>query len=159
MEAQSLDFSDLGAKTVQPPPAPTGSPAPGASTGGPAAPPSVPAQASQDPGNSAPFDFSDLGARPVLAEPPAHEQPGFFERTYQTSGIKGMVDAAKARADEDEAVRSEALGHIKSSDWGSAAEVLLKRIGKRAVNAPGVLGPGLDAISGTVNSTLEHGKA
>ena len=122
-------------------------------------PPSVPAQASQDPSNSAPLDFSDLGARPVLAEPPAHEQPGFFDRVYQTSGIKGMVDAAKVRANEDEAVRSEALSHIKSSNWGGAAEILLKHIGKRAVNTPGVLGPGLDAISGTVNSTLEHGKA
>jgi hypothetical protein len=88
-----------------------------------------------------------------------HEQPGFFDRMYQTSGIKGMVDAAKARANEDEQVRSEAADHIKAHNWGGAAEVLLKHIGKRAVNAPGVLGPGLDAISGTVNSTLEHGKA
>jgi hypothetical protein len=92
-------------------------------------------------------------------EPPVHEQPGFFDRVYQTSGIKGMVDAAKARADEDEAVRNEAAGHLKAHNWGQAAEILLSHIAKRAANAPGVLGPGLDAISGTVNSTLEHGKA
>jgi hypothetical protein len=146
MEAQSLDFSDLGAKTVQPPPAPTGTPAPGVP---------APAQASSNQDNSAPLDFSDLGARPVLAEPPAHEQPGFFERMYQTSGLKSMVDAAKARADEDEFVRTEALGHIKSNNWGSAAELLLKHIGKRAVTSD----PAIQTIGGIAQNTYQHGKA
>jgi hypothetical protein len=78
---------------------------------------------------------------------------------YQTSGLKSMVDAAKARADEDEAVRTEALGHIKSSDWGSAAELLLKHIGKRAISAPGLAGPGLEAASGIAQNTYQHSKA
>jgi hypothetical protein len=156
MEAQSLDFSDLGAKTVQPPPA-TGAPAPGAS----AAPGVLPAttQASPNQDTTAPLDFSDLGARPVLAEPPAHLQPGFFDRVYQTSGIKGMIDATKAREAENEAMRTEVLSHVKANNWASAAELLLQHIGKQVVNAPGVAGPGLEAVSGVVRNNYEHGKA
>jgi len=157
METQSLDFSDLGATTVQPPAAPTGAPAPIPTASG--ATTAANAQASPNQDNSAPLDFSDLGARPVLADPPAHEQPGFFERMYQTSGLKSMVDAAKARADEDEAVRTEALSHIKSNNWGSAAELLLKHIGKRAISAPGLAGPGLEAASGIAQNTYQHSKA
>jgi hypothetical protein len=157
MDTQSLDFSDLGAKTVQPPPSPATS-AP-AVPGAPAGPPSVSAQASPNQNNSAPLDFSDLGTRPVLAEQPGHEKPGFFDRVYQTRGIKSMVEAAKSHAAEDAAARDAALAAIKSNDFATAAETLLKHVAKRAVNAPGIAGPGLDAVSGVVQNTLQHGKA
>jgi hypothetical protein len=156
MDTQSLDFSDLGAKTVQPPPV-TGAPAPGASAA-PGVPPAT-AQASPNPDTSAPLDFSDLGARSVLADAPTHQQPGFFERAYQVSGIQSMVEAAKAREAENEAMRSEVLSHIRANNWGSTADLLLKHIGKQAVNAPGIAGPGLEAVSGVIGNTIQHGRA
>jgi hypothetical protein len=155
---QSVDFSAGLVPNQNPAPPASINPASTSSNSAPPAPVTV--------NQSAPgIDFSaglvpnDQAANTGADESQPHEQPGFFDRVYQTSGIKGMVDAAKARADEDEAVRNEAAGHLKAHNWGQAAEILLSHIAKRAANAPGVLGPGLDAISGTVNSTLEHGKA
>jgi hypothetical protein len=84
------------------------------------------------------------------------DKPGLFERAYETSGIKGMVDQAKAKADQDEAVRTEAMSAIKAGKYGHAAETLLRHVAGAAWE--GAKGPAGNMIEGAARGAVEHGK-
>lgn len=101
--------------------------------------------------------WSVVGQTPAQnpqTEQPAPEQPGFFERAYQTSGLKGMVDEAKSKADEDVAVMDDAVKAIKEGRYGHAAEALLTHIARRGGQA--ALGPGGEMLKSTAQSTIQH---
>ena len=87
------------------------------------------------------------------AQPP--EQPGFWERAYETSGLKGIVDASKAKQQMDEAAGKEIMAHVKAGRWGHATEALLKHVvGPAALE--GALGPGGEFLKGVGTSTYQH---
>lgn len=68
-----------------------------------------------------------------LPKPP--EQPGFWERAYETSGIKGLVDQAKAKHAEETATRDAIAAAFKSGDYGTMAEAALHHIAHSAGHA------------------------
>ncbi len=90
------------------------------------------------------------------ATPSEPAQPGLLERTYETSGIKGLVDAAEAKTDADHQVANEIRDHIKAGRWGDATKTLLKQIGGAALE--GAKGPGGDFLESVGKSTYQHGK-
>lgn len=102
------------------------------------------------------------------------EQPGFFDRIYQTSGIKGIVEEAKQKHAEGEESRQKIADAYKSGDYGTMAEEALKHISRQAFNyspdkstgqnvadvATRVLGgPGGEFLRNTAESTVKHGSA
>lgn len=96
-------------------------------------------------------------ATPVAPDDkPDEQQPGFWSRAYETSGIKGLVDTAKARADADRQAAEEITGHIKNGRWGHALEGIVGHLGKQAASA--ALGPAGDIIKGNVENTYQKGK-
>lgn len=139
---QPISFDDLGGKRV--------------ASG---APPAAPSKG---------LDFSDLGGKPVSTTPPPSdatspsddsvepEQPGFWQRAYETSGIKGLIDSAKQSSDEDEAMANSVKEHMGNGRYADAAEALLHHIGKRAGQA--LLGPGGELIKGQAENTYQKGK-
>src|ERR1700733_5771193 len=98
---------------------------------------------------------SGSGQQQSEEKPP--EQPGAFERMYEVSGIKGLVDQAKARGDQDEAVQKEVIAAVKSGKYGHAAETLLHHVARS--NEDAFLGPAGQIIKNTATSTYQHGKA
>lgn len=86
------------------------------------------------------------------------DKAGFLERAYQTSPLKGIIDAAKAKGDADDAARKEISDHLKNGRWGHAAEAILKHVVAPAAKEA-VMGPGGDFLSGVAQNTYKHGKA
>lgn len=139
---KAIDFSDLGGKRVN--------------------------AASQQ------LDFSDLGGKRVeeglFASPDATpasstdggnsdaqpEPPGFLERAYETSGLKSLIDAAKAKTAEDEAASKEITEHVKNGRWGDAAQALIGHLGKRAGEA--AMGPAGELIKDSATNLYTHAK-
>jgi len=104
-----------------------------------------------------PASTENVQRGPEYNDPTKAVQPGFFARAYETSGLKGLVDQAKAKADEDEAVNKEVVSAVKSGRYGHAAETLLSHIAKGAGQA--ALGPGGEMIKGAATGAYEHGTA
>jgi hypothetical protein len=165
MSTQPISFDDLGGKQVSPPPAPMNSRAKAASF----AQRPAPAQTTQQ-ARPAPIDFSDLGGKRVdqastRQTPPAttpapqpEDKPGILERAYETSGLKGIIDSAKAKGDADDAARKEITEHVKNGRWGHAAEAILKHVVGPAAKAA-AMGPEGEFLAGVAQHTYQHGKA
>jgi hypothetical protein len=95
---------------------------------------------------------------PEKIPPPPIEpgEPGFFERAYETSGLKGMVDQAKAKGDQNEAVQKEVSANVRAGKYGHAAELILKHIAGGAWE--GLKGPPGEIIESAVKGAVSHGK-
>src|SRR6266853_5203835 len=69
---------------------------------------------------------------PLTSSGPANPQPPSFEQSYENSGLKDVVESAKARSDADEATQKEVIGHLKAGRWGHATEALLQHVTRGA---------------------------
>lgn len=98
--------------------------------------------------------LSSEPAQPATPPATAEDKPGVLERMYETSGLKGMIDSAKAKSDQEDALRKEVGDHIKNGRWGHAAETLLQHVVKE-----NYLGPATPIIEGAAKSSYQHGKA
>ena len=136
----------------------------------PAGPPSAATVAATQPHTPQPGQGSlgvlqDLAANPQQEETqPEQEQPSFFERAYQTSPIKGLVDTAKAtwdqaraKEEQNQAVAEQAIKFLKSKDYGRAAEVILAHLGSGGLEAIQHLDPGDQVAKDVISSTTQHG--
>jgi hypothetical protein len=163
---QPVDYDSLakqfGATSSVAPQAKPGAPrgsSPASSPGTPVRPSSAPAVQSSP---AAPdYDalakqFGATSSAPASAPPAAQEQPGLLERAYETSGLKGMVESAKSKADEDEAVSKEIISHLKAGRWGHATEALLHHMAGRVGEA--ALGPGGELIKNSAQNLYTHSK-
>lgn len=127
-------------------------------------------------------DQSTESVQPPADAPPqnlssiAPEQPSWFERTLQTSGIKNIIDQAKANYADQKASQDAVASAFKSGDYGAMAEAVLHHLAKGAGHAVGydpsqsvgqnagkvatkVLGGPLgEAAVDTAKNTYEHGK-
>lgn len=83
------------------------------------------------------------------------EKPGLLERAYETSGLKGLVDSAKQKSQEDEDVGTQAMEHLKAGRIGHAAELVLGHLAKRG--GEGAMGPAGDLIKGSAVNAYQHG--
>lgn len=122
----------------------------------------------QPPANSGgvTLDFSkaqplDNSATPTPAQP--QQQPGFLERTYEQSGIKGLIDAAKQKweasqeqANAEQQMADSAVKAVKSGNYGQAAELLLNHLKQ---NAAVTLGPGPALANAAAGAIVSAGKS
>ena len=87
-------------------------------------------------------------AEPAQDQTADSQQPGFWQRAYETSGIKGLVDSAKAKADADKAAGAEVAKHIQNGEWGHALE---KIVGHLYGNT------NIPTLAGVAKNTFDHG--
>lgn len=112
-----------------------------------------------NPAKPAGIDPTSLMDNGLPSQTPGGEgdsQPNALDRMYEVSGLKGIVESAKQKAQEDEDVRTEAMKHVKAGDWGSAAETILGHLAKRA--GQGAMGPAGDLIKSSAVNAYAHGK-
>jgi hypothetical protein len=125
METQPIDLS---AGFVPKPTVPAGPPG----AAGPVSPPVT----TDQPRFSSRDTFQRLSVKPPAVPPisstPANSQPPSLEQSYESSGLKDIVESAKARSDADEAAHKDIVGHIKAGRWGHATEALLQHVTRGA---------------------------
>jgi hypothetical protein len=83
-----------------------------------------PAGGGQPSGGGQP-DHSDLTFGPAVQQATPvgqQDQPGFFSRAYETSGLKGIVDLGKATAQRPIDLYHQAVEAAQKGDWKSASE-------------------------------------
>ena len=103
-------------------------------------------------------------SQPQAAATQQPEQPGFGQRTYEASGLKGLIETAKqkwqesqASAQEEQKMAESAVEALKSKNYGQAAELILGHLAKHVGLGPGT-GMLLDApgaIKQSVQSSAE----
>lgn len=75
-------------------------------------------------------DPSEVSAVETAAAP---AKPGFWERAYETSGAKGLIDTAKQRDADLRAMYSRVGDHLENGDYGGALSEFAKHAGKVAL--------------------------
>lgn len=78
---------------------------------------------------SATYEADASGQTPPT--PPA--KPGFWERAYETSGAKGLIEQAKQRDADLRAMYSRVGDHLQQGDFGGALSELAHHAGKVAL--------------------------
>jgi len=94
------------------------------------------------------------------------EQPGFGQRTYEASGLKGIIETAKQKwqasqveAQKEQQMASATMEALKSGNYGQAAELLLQHLSTSAKNAIDPMGIGRGTIEGAANSIKSNAES
>ena len=94
------------------------------------------------------------------------EQPGFGQRTYEASGLKGIIETAKQKwqasqveAQKEQQMASATMEALKSGNYGQAAELLLQHLSTSAKNAIDPMGMGRGMLEGAAASIKSNAES